>query len=131
MRSLLLIVLALAGMPVAGAAQHAAPPLDAPIRESGVTLTVSAYLRPSPTGQLMLPLALLDRLAEEATLLAIDSAPVQGQVVVQVRFGFPDMPSFRRWYTEERNGRLLEDIRATTMGGSFETTVTFRRPPAP
>lgn len=127
MRYVLLIILALAGMPVTGAAQHAAPALPAPIRESGVTLTLSAYLLPSPAGQLMLPLPLLERLGDEAALLAVDTAPVEGRVVVQVRFGFPDMDSFQRWYTDGRTTQLLRDVRDTTMRGSFETMLTFRR----
>lgn len=131
MRYLLLIILALAGAPVSGAAQSAAPALEAPIREAGVTLTLSAYLLPSPGGRLMLPLPLLERLADEAALLAVDTAPVEGRVVVQVRFGFPDMDSFQRWYADERTTRLLADVRDTTMRGSFETMLSFRRPPSP
>lgn len=131
MRKLLLIILTLTAWPALGAAQHAAPILDAPIRESGVTLTLSAYLLNSPAGQLMLPLPLLERLEHEAALLAIDTAPVEGRVVVQVRFGFADMAAFQRWYADERITQLLADVRATTMTGSFETMLTFRRPAGP
>lgn len=128
MRYVLPIVLVLTGLPIAGMAQHAAPTLPAPIRVSGVTLTIGAYLENSPAGgRLMLPLSLLERLAADTALLAVDTAPVEGRVVVQVRFGFADMASFQRWYTDERTTRLLRDVRATTMQGSTEIMITFRR----
>jgi hypothetical protein len=122
----LLMVLVLTGMPVAAAAQHAAPALNAPVRSRGVTLTVAGYLRPSPAGQLMMPLPLLQQVAGDDALLALDTAPADGRVVVQVRFGFPDLAAFQRWYTDERTVQLLRDIRAQTMGNSFETYVTYR-----
>lgn len=124
-----LLILALTGgLPSAGLAQHAAPSLPAPIRESGVTLTIGAYLESSPAGgRLMLPLPLLDRLAADTALLAVDTAPVDGRVVVQVRFGFSDMASFQHWYTDERTTRLLRDVRAATMQNSTEIMISFRR----
>jgi hypothetical protein len=74
----------------------------------------------------MVPLPLLQRLAAENALLAVDTAPVEGRVVVQVRFGFPDVAAFQRWYADERTTRLLDEVRAITMGGSFETFVSYR-----
>lgn len=123
----LLIVLVLAAVPDGGAAaQHAAPRLEAPVRASGVTLTLAAYLLPSASGELMVPLALLERLAAEDGLLAVDTRPVEGRVVVQVRFGFPDVAAFQRWYADERTGRLLDQVRAITPRGSLETLVSYR-----
>ena len=122
----LLIALVLAAVPAGAAAQHAAPRLEAPARASGVTLTVAAYLLPSASGQLMLPLPLLQRLAAENALLAVDTAPVKGRLVVQVRFGFPDVAEFQRWYADERTVRLLDEVKAVTMRGSFETFVSYR-----
>jgi hypothetical protein len=122
----LLIVLALAAVPAAGAAQHAPPGLAAPVREPGVTLTLAAYLVPSASGQLAVPLPLLERLAAEDALLALDTAPAEGRVVVQVRFGFPDMAAFQRWYTDERTVRLLRDVRSVVIGGSLETFISYR-----
>lgn len=122
----LLMAVVLAAVPGGAAAQHAAPRLEAPARASGVTLTVAAYLLPSASGELMMPPALLERLAAEDALLAVDTEPVGGRVVVQVRFGFPDVAAFRRWYADERTARLLNEVRATTLRGSFETFVSYR-----
>lgn len=126
MRKLLLIVLALACHPAAAAAQQTAPQLEAPVRSRGVTLTLGAFLRPSAAGEMMLPPPLLQRLADEDALLAVDTAPVNGHAVVQIRFGFPDMASFQRWYADERTVQLIRDIRARTMSNSFETYVVYR-----
>lgn len=131
LRTFALLVALCAAAP-AVSAQHAAPELDAPVRSRGVTLTLGGYLQPSPAGQLMLPLPLLERLAGEAALLSIDTAPADGQVVMQVRFGFPDMASFQRWYAEEPTVHLIRDIRARVVGPSFETYIMYRpnEPPA-
>lgn len=74
----LLIVLSLSAVPAAGAAQQAPPGLPAPVRETGVTLTVAGYLLPSTSGRLAVPLPLLEQLAGENALLAVDTAPVGG-----------------------------------------------------
>jgi hypothetical protein len=88
-RTLLALVLTL--LPVPAAAQHAPPQLPAPHREQGVTVTIAGHLLPSPSGALAVPLPLLERLAEEGALLAVDTAPVEGRIVVQARFGFADV----------------------------------------
>lgn len=125
-----LLALTLLALPTAGAAQHAAPELPAPIRQSGVTVTLSGYLAPSTGGVLAVPPALLQRLVAEGELLALDTAPRDGRVVVQVRLGFADMDAFQRWYADQRTVQLLRDLRAATMGGSFETYLSYR-PNAP
>lgn len=125
LRTIALLVALCAAAP-ALAAQHAAPELDAPVRSRGVTLTLGGYLQPSPAGQLMLPLPLLDRLAGEEALLSVDTAPAEGQVVVQVRFGFADMDSFQRWYADERTVHLIRDLRSRVVGPSFETYIMYR-----
>lgn len=127
----LLVVLALAGAPAAGAAQHAAPLIPGPVVAANVTLTATAYLNPSAGGRMVVPVPLLERLAAEPALLTIDTAPVDGRVVVQVRFGFPDVAAFGRWYTDERTVRLLQDLRRVTMGESFETYLSYRPGVAP
>lgn len=126
-----LLVLALAAMPVTAAAQNAPPELEAPRRETGVTLTTVGYLLPSASGTLAFPASLLERLAAEGVLLSIDTAPVNGRIVVQVRFGFADAAEFRQWYADPRTLRLLADVKAATMGGSFETYLSFRPGAAP
>lgn len=126
-----LLILALAALPTTAVAQHAPPELEAPRRTTGVTVTVVGYLIPSASGALTLPAPLLQRLAGEGTLIAIDTAPVEGRIVVQVRFGFTDVAAFQRWYTDERTVRLLAEIKGATMGGSFETYLSVRPGPMP
>lgn len=120
------LVVAMCAAAPALSAQHAAPELEAPVRSRGVTLTLGGYLEPSPAGQLMLPLPLLERLGSEASLLSVDTAPMEGRVVVQVRFGFPDLATFLRWYADERTVHLIRDIRARVVGPSFETYLMYR-----
>lgn len=121
-----LLILALAAVPATAAAQNAPPELDAPRRATGVTLTTVGYLLPSASGALAFPAPLLERIAAEGALLSIDTAPVDGRIVVQVRFGFADVAAFRQWYTHERTVRLFAEIKAATTGGSFETYLSFR-----
>lgn len=120
------LAVALCAAAPAASAQHAAPELDAPVRSRGVTLTLGGYLEPSPTGQLMLPLPLLERLGSEAALLSLDTAPMDGRVVVQVRFGFPDLATFLRWYADQRTVQLIRDVRARAVGPTFETYIMYR-----
>lgn len=127
----ILFILALCLTPTVGAAQHAAPEIPAPRRETGVTLTLSGYLLPSPSGALAFPLPLLERLAEGGALLSVDTAPAAGRVVVQVRFGFSDMAGFQRWYRDERTARLLAEVKGVTISGTFETYVSYRRDEVP
>src|SRR5687767_11766894 len=90
----LLLVLALAGAPAVLAAQNAAPELEAPSQVPGVTLTVSGYLLPDSAGPLAYPKIwdaawqAAGSLPYGAVLLSVDTAPVSGRVVAQVRFGF-------------------------------------------
>lgn len=121
-----LLALALAALPAAAAAQHAVAEIEAPRRVPGVTLTLTGHLLPSSGGALALPLSLLDRLAAESALLSVDTAPAEGRVVVQVRFGFAGVAEFRRWYADERTVQLLRQIRAATFSDSFETFVSYR-----
>jgi hypothetical protein len=125
LRTFALVVAICAAAP-AVSAQQAAPELDAPVRSPGVTLTLGGYLTPSPAGQMMLPPSLLERIAGEDALLSVDTAPVDARVVVQVRFGFPDMASFLRWYADERTVQLIRDIRARVVGPTFETYIMYR-----
>ncbi len=127
----ILAILALCVFPAVGEAQHAAPEIPAPRRDTGVTLTLSGYLIPSPGGTLAFPLPLLERLAETGALLSVDTAPSAGRVVVQVRFGFADMAEFQRWYKDERTARLLGEVKGVTIGGTFETYVSYRRDDVP
>jgi hypothetical protein len=127
----LLLVLALACLPVTGAAQHAAPELEASRRAPGVTLTLTGFVAPNTGGALTLPLPLLERLAADGALLSVDTAPASGRVVVQVRFGFATVSEFRQWYTDERTTSLLAQVQAVTLGGSFETFVSYRPATAP
>lgn len=124
-----LLVLALSLLPMHVAAQHAPPEISAPRREAGVTVTLAGHLLPSPTGSLAVPLPLLERLAHDHTLLALDTAPVDGRIVVQARFGFPDVAAFHRWYADEATTQLLASLRAITIGRSFETFVSYRPGP--
>lgn len=123
-RTLLAILLCV--LPVSLPAQHTPPELGAPRLEPGVTVTVTGYLVPSPTGALAVPLPLLERLATERALLALDTAPVDGRIVVQARFGFPDVAAFQRWYTDPATVQLMSSFRAITAGNSFETFVSYR-----
>lgn len=120
------VILALCSVPTLGAAQHAAPEIPAPRRETGVPVTVSGYLLPSPSGRIAFPPSLLERLAEGGALLAVDTAPSAGRVVVQVRFGFADIASFQRWYTDERTVRLLAEVKGVTISGKYETYLSYR-----
>lgn len=130
-RTLLVLALALTLLPVSVTAQHAPPELAAPRREQGVTVTLAGHLLPSPSGALAVPLPLLERLARERALLAVDTAPVEGRIVVQARFGFADVTAFQRWYTDPATVQLLASFRAITTGGSFETFVSYRPRPEP
>lgn len=125
-RSLLLLLLVLAARPAVCAAQEAAPEIPAPARAPGVTVTLSGYLVPSARGELMFPLPLLDRVSADAALLSIDTAPVEGRVVLAVRFGFASVAEFQRWYTDPRTVQLIRDIRAVTLPISFETLLSYR-----
>lgn len=121
-RTLLVLVLSL--LPLSAAAQHAPPELPAP--HQGVTVTLAGHLTPSSGGNPALPLPLLERLAEERSLVALDTAPADGRIVVQARFGFADVAAFRRWYTDQATVQLLASFRAITVGGSFETFISYR-----
>lgn len=123
---LLLLIFALATLPATATGQNAPPELDRPRRETGVTLTTVGFLLPSASGALALPAPLLERLATEGALLSVDTAPVDGRIVVQVRFGFADVAGFRQWYADGRTVQLLAELKAATMGGSFETYVSYR-----
>jgi hypothetical protein len=122
----ILILISLCAFPSMAAGQHAAPLLDPPAAEDGVTLTVNAYLLPSTGGQLMVPMALLERLSADDALLGLDTAPVDGRVVVSVRFGFPNVAQLHDWYARQETVRLLQDLRSATMSGSFETFISYR-----
>jgi hypothetical protein len=126
----LLLTLALAAYPAATAAQHAPADITPVRRDPGVTVTVAGHLLASPRGVLMFPVPLLERLSADGALLSVDTAPVDGRIVVQVRFEFAELEEFRRWYADERTVRLMEELRAITMGGSFETFISYRRAPA-
>ncbi|HYW12967.1 MAG TPA: hypothetical protein VE871_13495 [Longimicrobium sp.] len=89
-------------------------------------MTLSGYLLPSPSGTLAFPLPLLERLAEGGAPLSVDTAPAAGRVVVQVRFGFSDVAEFQRWYRDERTVRLLAEVKGVTIGGTFETYLSYR-----
>jgi hypothetical protein len=91
---------------------------------------VAGHLLASPRGVLMFPDPLLERLSADDALLSVDTAPVDGRIIVQVRFNFAELEEFRRWYAEERTIRLMDELRAVTMGGSFETYISYRRAPA-
>jgi hypothetical protein len=125
-----LLALALSLLPVSLAAQHAPPELAAPRREQGVTVTLAGHLLPSSSGALAVPFPLMERLGQERALLALDTAPADGRIVVQARFGFADVATFQRWYTDPVTVQLLASFRAITIGGSFETFVSYRPRPA-
>lgn len=126
----LLLALVLAAHPAATAAQHAPAEVTPVRRDPGVTLTMAGHLLASPRGALMFPAPLLERLSADAALLSVDTAPVDGRIVVQVRFYFAELKEFQRWYADERTVRLMEELRGITMGGSFETFISYRRAPA-
>jgi hypothetical protein len=130
-RNLLLILLALAAQPAVCAAQQAAPEIPAPIRQSGVTVTFSGYLVPSARGELTFPLPLLERVSADGALLSLDTTPVEGRVVLAVRFGFDSVAEFQRWYADARTVALIRDIRAATLPISFETLLSYRPAPRP
>ncbi len=123
----LVLVISCTVLPAVASAQHAAPEIAAPRADAGVTLTVGSHLAPSARGELGIPLPLLERLAAEAALLSVDTAPVGGRVVMQVRFTFPDIAALQRWYSDERSARMIADLRAISIWGSFETYVSYRR----
>lgn len=115
-------------------AQHAVTtPMDGP-PHPGVTFTVTGYVAPGATGELPLPMELLERLSAQPSLAKLETGPTPaGRAMLQIRFVFPDLDAFRRWYTDERTATLLRDIRARTAGGSFESYVSYhpRNPPRP
>lgn len=91
-----------------------------------MTLTLSGYLRPSAAGELVVPMPLLERFAAEPALIALDTAPVEGRVVIQVRFAFAGLSEFRRWSEEGSGAELLRALRAVTIGGSLESHLAMR-----
>lgn len=126
MRTLILIILALAAQPAMGAAQQAAPEIPALPRDPGVTVTLSGYLNTSARGELMFPPALLERVSTDAALRSIDTTPVEGRIVLAVRFAFASVAEFQRWYADPRTVQLINDIRAVTNRASFETLISYR-----
>lgn len=126
-----LLLLAAAVMAPPLGAQGAAPELTAPLAETGVTFTAAGYAQPSIQGGAGIPAALLERLASEPALFALDTAPVDGRVVLQVRFAFPDLAAFQRWRADPRASRLMADLREIMLGGSYETFISYRSPPRP
>lgn len=127
--TLLLLAAAVIAPPLA--AQNAAPELTAPRAETGVTFTAAGYALPSVQGGNGIPAALLERLASEPALFALDTAPVNGRVILQVRFAFPDIAAFQRWQADPRVATLLADLRGIMMGGSYETFLSYRSPKSP
>lgn len=126
MRILFLILLVLAARPTLGVAQQAAPEIPALPRDPGVTVTLSGYLNTSARGELMFPPALLERVSGEPALRAVDTSPVEGRIVLAVRFAFASVGEFQRWYANPRTVQLIDDIRAVTVRVSFETLISYR-----
>lgn len=127
-RNALLVVSLLVAAP-AISAQHSVVLTRAqgpPPTDPGVTLTVTGLIAPGAPGTLPLPAELMERISREEHLTALETLPSpEGRTVIQIRFRFPDIAAFNRWYGEERTVVLLRNVRERTSGGSYESYVSY------
>jgi hypothetical protein len=119
------LALILTGSPLA--AQHSVPVRFDPPAQPGVTVTLTGYLAPARTGEPAIPLVLMERLADEPSLVYLHSTPTpDGRDVLEVQFSFADPAGFRAWHSDEGTQSLLNSIRAATVGASLRLYVAFR-----
>jgi hypothetical protein len=126
-RNALLFVAFLVAAP-AISAQHSvpAPLLGRPPSDPGLTLSVTGFVAPGAPGALPLPTELMERISRETHLTALETVPsAGGRTAIQMRFRFPDVAAFNRWYRDERTVALLRDVRERTAGGSYDAYVSY------
>jgi hypothetical protein len=111
-------------------AQDAAPviePSTVPAAPPEVTFTLRSRLDVGDVAIPRLPIDLIRRLHEEASLFSMDLTTEAGHGRLILRFSFADTPAFEAWYVSDTTRRLFEDLDAQSSD-DLQMALFVKRP---